>query len=123
MAVFTLSLLGLILLFGLKVLELSWNARTPLHQVRRIGDPLVCNSWAICSRVCKMFALHATHTSTVWTATTLRKTHLFFDELMHKVATRLNRYLRGRRMEIRGSGTVSPKLKTVLEKTGQTTTT
>lgn len=119
--IFAIALLGLVVLFGLKSFELARNVRTPLHHIRRVGDPLVQSSWTTCSRSCRTFSLHAAHTSTVWTTTTLHKTHLFFDGLMHRIAARLNRYLRGRRFEVRHNGTVSSHLKTVLEKTNETT--
>lgn len=120
-AVFAIALLGLIVLFGLKAFELARNVKTPLHHIRRVGDPLVESSFASCNRACRSFFLSTVQMCTAWTKTNLHKTHLWFDERMHALAARLNRYLRGRRVQTRQNGNVSLHLKTVLEKTEDAT--
>ncbi len=115
---FGFSLIGLLTLFGLKVFELTRNANTPLRHLRAKGDPMVQDLFTRGTATCKDCATTAVHVSTVWTKTTVHNAHLFFDALMHAFALRLNRYLRGRRTQVRkGTVDVSVHLKSVLEKT------
>lgn len=116
--VFGISLLGLVTIFALKIIELTRGVRTPLSYVRSACDPLVYNGWITCKQTLRHLLVTITHLSVIWSKNALHNTHLFFDALMHSLAIRLNRYLRGRRTQVRqGEGDVSAHLKTVLEKT------
>lgn len=120
-AIFGVSLLGLIALFGCKALELSGNVRTPLTRIRRVGDPLVSSGLLRCTVLCRTLSFAALQTSANWLQTTVRKTRISVDVALHALTARLNRYLRGRRVEMRVNGEPSARLKTVLEKTNDTT--
>lgn len=121
-ALFGLSLLGLVALFGCKVLELTRDVRTPLAHVRRIGDPLVNDGWFRCAALCRNLSLTALQASANWLKTAARKARSSFDVTLHALTARLNRYLRGRRIEMRINGEPSVRLKTVLQKTEESTT-
>lgn len=120
-AIFGVSLLGLIALFGCKLLELTRNAKTPLTNIRRVGDPLVSSGWLRCTVLCRTLSFTALQTSTKWLAAAARKTRTSFDAALHALTARLNRYLRGRRTEMRVNGEPSARLKTVLQKEENTT--
>ena len=116
--IFGISLLGLVTLFALKSLELTRNVQTPLSYIRRAFDPLVYNGWITCKQTLRYLSVTIISLSVIWLKTTLRNTHHFFDVLVHSLAIRLNRYLRGRRTQVRqGTADVSVHLKNVLEKT------
>lgn len=116
-----LSLLGLVALFGCKTLELTRDAKTPLAGIRRVGDPMVSNGLLRCTVLCRTISCAALHTSASWLQTTARKTRVSFDVALHALTARLNRYLRGRRAEMRVNGEPSARLKTVLQKEENTT--
>lgn len=118
---FGISLVGLIALFALKSLELSRNTRTPLSYVRRLGDSLIQDVSARCRITCQTFSLKALRACVGWTENFLREARSSFDAALHACAARLNRYLRGRRIERRTNGEPSARLKTVLQKTDDTT--
>lgn len=116
--VFGISLLGLVTLFTLKIIELTQNVRTPLSYLRSMCDSLVYNGWITGKRTVRHLSVMIIRLSAIWFKTTLHNAHIFFDALMHAFALRLNRYLRGRRTQVRqGTVDVSVHLKNVLEKT------
>lgn len=117
--VFGLSLIGLVVLFACKSLELSRNAKTPLESIRRIGDPVLVNSWAYVSIRCRRLMFMTLHLSILGLRSAIQKTEATFDATVHVIATRLNRYLRTRRLHRHHGSEVSTHLKTVLEKTEQ----
>lgn len=118
-AVFGISLLGLISLFGLKSLELTKDTKTPLHHIRRVGDPILTEGWAYYRARGRKLAFTSLRIGIIWLRTAIHKTVATFDASVHALASQLNRYLRTRRLHIRNGGGVSTHLKTVLEKTEQ----
>ena len=118
-AVFGASLLGLITLFGLKSLELTRDTKTPLHHIRRIGDPILTEGWAHYRARGRKLAFTGLRIGIIWLRTAIHKTIATFDSIVHALASHLNRYLRTRRLHIRHGSGVSTHLKTVLEKTEQ----
>ena len=119
--VFGVSLFGLVALFFCKSLELSRNIATPLQSIRRAVDPILTDGWAYYSVLCRKMIRFAIHTTTAWINMGIRKIAVVFDTTVHTVATKLNRYLRTRRLHIRHGSEVSAHLRTVLEKTKQDT--
>ncbi len=119
--VFGVSLVGLVLLFGFKTLELSRNTRTPLHRVRQVGDPILTEGWAYYSARFRKATFTGLRVCTLWLKSAIHKTETTFDITVHAIAARLNRYLRTRRLHIRHGSEVSAHLKTVLEKTEKNT--
>lgn len=120
-AVFGVSFLGLVLLFSLKALELHLNKRTPLHHVRRIGDPILIAGWTYYSTRFRKAAFTGLRVCILWLRSAIHKTETTFDSTVHAIAGHLNRYLRTRRLHIRHGSEVSAHLKTVLEKTEEDT--
>ena len=120
-AVFWVSLAGLVTLFGCKAFELAKNVRTPLERIRRIGDPLVRDSWARSVAACRRLSCVAVQASESWCVIAAQRTRVSLDRALHALAARLNRYLRGRRVEMRVNGEPSARLKTVLQKEENTT--
>ncbi|MDO8620532.1 MAG: hypothetical protein Q7R64_04270 [bacterium] len=117
-AIFGVSLFGLSALFAFKVLEMTRDTQTPLHHLRRASDPLIKNGWEKCVGTCRKYSVTASRLSAVWIKTTIHNAHLSFDRSLHALVLRLNRYLRGRRTQVRqGTTDVSVHLKSVLEKT------
>ncbi len=115
--VFAIALVGLVALFWCKTLELNQGSRTPLQSLRRIGDPILVESWAYYSARCKKAMFKGLYVSILGIRSGIQKVEATFDATVHVVATRLNRYLRMRRLHMRHGGEVSTHLKTVLEKT------
>lgn len=116
-ALFSISFLGLAAIFGCKLLELGGNVRTPLTALRRVGDPLLMESWEHLRERLKEAARAGLRAAILSVARAAHKTQVAFDTTVHAIAARLNRYLRTRRLHIRRNGEVSAHLKTVLEKT------
>ncbi|HBV00881.1 MAG TPA: hypothetical protein DEF00_00610 [Candidatus Taylorbacteria bacterium] len=116
-AVFAISLLGLLALFGFKMLELNWNTKTPLTPLRRVADPILTHGWVYCRDRLRKAVSAGFHASVIWVSTTVRKIEVAFYATVHGITARLNRYLRTRRLHIRHGNEVSAHLKTVLEKT------
>lgn len=114
--VFGVALLGLVALFWCKILELQGKV-TLLQSIRRVGDPLLVESWTYYSVRCKQVAFRGLHVSLLGVSSGLQKTEAAFDATVHALATRLNRYLRMRRLHRQHGSEVSTHLKTVLEKT------
>lgn len=120
-AVFGISLLGLVLLFGFKAFELSRNARTPLHHIRRVGDPLLTERWVYYRTRFRTAAFIGLRVCMLWLRSAIHRTETTFDITVHAITARLNRYLRTRRLHIRHGSEVSAHLKEVLEKTEKET--
>lgn len=116
-AVFGISLAGLLAVVGCKALELSGRARTPLSALRRVGDPLLMESWKHLRERVKEAARAGLRAAILSIARAAHRTQVVFDTTVHAIASRLNRYLRTRRLPMRHNGGVSAHLKTVLEKT------
>ena len=116
-ALFGISLVGLVALFACKSLELSRGARTPLESLRRFLDPIITEGWAFCSVRTRSIARKGIRICLISLRTGIQKTEATFDATIHVIATRLNRYLRTRRLHRHHGGEVSTHLKTVLEKT------
>lgn len=117
--VFGVSLTGLVVLFVCKTLELSKNVTTPLQGIRQAIDPVLTEGWARYRAMFGKMVHLAMYTFAMWVNTGLRKTMAVFDTTAHGVASKLNRYLRTRRLHMRHGDEVSAHLKTVLEKTKQ----
>lgn len=118
---FGIALFGLGVLFICKAVELSFNAATPLTALRRVGDPLVKGGANRCDALCRSGARYLVQTGRRYGALIRREGEHLIDFLVHRIAARLNRYLRGRRIVIRArSEDVSTHLKTVLERENTT---
>jgi len=117
LALFGISLVLLIALFGCKTLELRQNVWTPLKSIRRFGDPLVEESFAKVSRASRTYSTTTTRATLKWCKALLRSIHRSFDRSLHVFALELNRYLRGRGAKRGEESDISAHLKTVLEKT------
>ncbi|MDO8594019.1 MAG: hypothetical protein Q7R93_00700 [bacterium] len=117
-ALFSLSLLGLIILFVCKALELSRGVTMPLERLRGVGDPIVERWWFYATTRSRTFLTGLLALCARKIKTMLQKAELHFDATVHKITIRLNRYLRGKRQSTQSRPEdVSKHLKTVLEKT------
>ncbi len=118
--IFIVGLGGLVALFALKSFELSCNAQTPLSRVRKFGDPLVTAGSRECIGVCRALSRKAVATTAAWVRGAAHNVRASFDSFAHALAARLNRYLRGRRIDRRVNGEPSARLKSVLQKADNT---
>src|SRR3989338_2858637 len=112
--IFAIALIGLVLLFGLKALELSRGAQTPLIHVRRVGDPIVVEGWTKSRNHGRRIVFSVLRACVLWLRSAIQHIESFFHNTLHAIASQLNRYLRAKRIHIRREGEVSAHLKTVL---------
>lgn len=117
MAVFGVSLFGLVVLFWCKTLEVGRGARTPLTVLRRVGDPILTETWVYYRARFRKLAFASLRVFLLWISAVIHKIEAMFYVVVHSIATHLNWYLRTRRHHMRRGGEVSAHLKTVLEKT------